>query len=120
MTVVRCAAHQRPCGHVASPSPGPIGGLMTRCGPPALGRESNNRTVIGRRLTLIQNNSGLPQPLYIHSNSPSSGGVHFVLAEQEFIFHCVRAGSLSAANSVATALRGTEQKRCRKWLVARD
>src|SRR5262249_7863074 len=55
----------------------------------------------------------------VHSNSPSSGDVHFVLAEQEFIFHCVRAGSLSAANSVATALRGTEQKRCRKWLVAR-
>ena len=36
------------------------------------------------------------------------------------LFHRVRAGSLSAAKSVATALRRTEQKGVGKWLVAQD
>jgi hypothetical protein len=34
------------------------------------------------------------------------------------LFHRVRASSLSAAKSVATALRRTEQKGVGKWLVA--
>jgi hypothetical protein len=36
------------------------------------------------------------------------------------LFHRVRACSLRAVKSVATALRRMEQKRVEKWLVARD
>src|SRR5262245_33461103 len=71
--------------------------------------------------TEIQNNSGLPQAFVYLFTAIRCRPVACVLCWQnkELLSHRVRVGSPSATNSVATALRRTEQKRGSKngfWL----
>src|SRR5262245_7945097 len=90
--------------------------------PPELSNELNWAQNYRLVTSTIQNISGLPQA-FVYSFAVirrCPAACILCWQNQGLLFHCVRTGSLSAAHSVATALRRTEQKRCRKWLVVRD